>query len=177
MDYYKLLQSPDFYLGILVGLALAIWWYFHERSNLCGRAKTATRWGQHLIDTLKKGKEINLDAIYPGRKQIGLSGLLAWEALAFWRATKYAEYAVWEDEVEFWEVAEICFGDSVAFIKLQALDEILNSSTRYLVKPDGSLFDKHDNPDLTKLYKMVASIVDSYEPDVYERSRKKQSHT
>lgn len=179
-----LLKHPIFWIGIISGLILGFIFHFFncnrkENADL-GKIYGCKVLTDKLLTQTRQGNPVDLEAVFrPTKENNGKVGYLTWQALAIWLASAYANYEYFGSNVnDFWKLVEICFGtDSCAYIKMQALDEIINRSTYYYVErcyPHLNTDDKNRR----RLFTMVQMIVDSYAPDVYERCRndKKQSN-
>lgn len=175
MEY--LLKHPIFWIGVVVGMVLAIviWTYKSCRKDnfrgsyiYNGKLKT-----EKMLEAMREGKSILLDEYFSSKnKKQPPVGYCAWKSFAFWLASKYADCQFTDNvKAEFWKLIEVCFGTGAAYIKMQALDELINRSTNYYLN-GGRAYRSYEKRDLSRLYEMVDMIIDSFAPEVYEQCRR-----
>lgn len=173
MDY--LLREPRFYVGIIVGMLLLFLKQHFEKKRKDKTAFDSAYTVTKMLTAMRNNEPIDLEVFFPkagkGRDNT-TPGYRAWQGMAFWLAIKYANYEYSKEINDFYRLAKICFGDSTAFTKLKSLDQLLNYSTKYLLNKNGNPYRDREEKDNAALYEMVHLAVDSYDPQVYERSRK-----
>jgi len=167
-------KEPYFYIGIVVCYFAVLLNRLRKEDRKKQETFSLCSAADKLINAVTNNERIALENFFPwtvGRKDDTTVGYAAWKALAYWLAAKYSNYEFSGQAVtDFWNTASACFGESAAFIKMQALDEIINRSTKYYAD-DGRPIQRKEDRDTTELFKMVDLIVDSFAPEVYEWGR------
>lgn len=172
-----ILSEPIFWIGVVFGLFFSVIFSVLEQNRKFSMNLRMANDGRirvdNMLNTVRSGHGIDLETYYPqpkngkGQKPVGY---LAWRDLSFWLASIYADHKYLDSPVdEFWNLSKMIFGDNCAYIKLEALNETINRSTAYLLPNSNNGRTKDDCR--KKLFEMVWMIIESYDADVYERSR------
>lgn len=174
----ELLENPKFILGVIAGLIFSFFfWHFmreQEANNMISFAHASKERVNKMLGSVRRGEKLDLSCYckQPRFSKVKRSvGYLAWRDLALWLACVYDEYAYRDSPIdEYFSLARMIFGKSCAYAKLEALNEILNYSTAYIL-PGWSNQEKKKEICKKNLFKMVFMIIDSYSDEVYESDR------
>lgn len=170
----NLIKSPLFWAGVIVAMFARLIIRITLNVLKEDRKYCESKIIQTLIEKMKHGEKIDLDKEFQhsGRRVKEPAGYRAWRAMAYRLVFAYANYEYSGETIsDFWNFVRYCFGESAAYIKMRALDEIINRSTKYLTD-NGKPIRRKEDRKITELLQMADLIIDSFEPKVYEECRK-----